>query len=96
MEKTQKEESMPWKEMSVMEQKEEFIVLWKTGSYTITALAEMFEISRPTAYKYICRYKNYGIKGLLEKSREPNKKANKTANWIEEKIIKLRIKHERW
>ena len=87
---------MPWREMSVMEQKEEFIVLWKTGSYTVTALAEMFDISRPTVYKYIYRYKNYGIKGLLEMSREPKIKANKTADWIEEKIIELRIKHERW
>jgi len=49
---------MPWKEMSVMEQKEEFTLFWKTGKYTITSLAEMFNISRPTVHKYIERYGN--------------------------------------
>ena len=47
---------MPWKEMSVVEQKEEFVLLWKTGKYSVTELAEMFTISRPTVYKYINRY----------------------------------------
>ena len=59
---------MPWKEMSVMEQKEEFILLWKSGKYSITELSEMFTISRPTAYKYIKRYEKYGLPGLFELS----------------------------
>ena len=40
-----REESMPWRQMSVMEQKEEFILLFKSGKYTVSALAQMFEIS---------------------------------------------------
>ena len=36
-----------------MEEKQEFILHWKSGKYTISNLAEMFGISRPTAYKYI-------------------------------------------
>ena len=69
---------MPWKEMSVMEQKEEFILLWKTGKNTITSMAEMFNISRTTAHKYIERFEKYGLPGLLELSRAPRHVPNKT------------------
>ena len=62
---------MPWKEMSIMEQKEEFILLRKTGKYIITSLAEIFNINRPTVYKYIERFEKYGLPGFLEKSRDP-------------------------
>jgi len=54
-----------------MEQKEEFILLWKTGEYTFTGLAKMFNISRTTAHKYIERYENYGLPGLLELGIKP-------------------------
>ena len=48
---------MPWKETTTMEQKIEFICEWITGKYTITELCKSFEISRPTAYRLIDRFK---------------------------------------
>ena len=48
---------MPWKETTKMEQKIEFICEWRTGKYTITELCKGFNISRPTAYKIIARFK---------------------------------------
>ena len=87
---------MPWKEMSIMDQKEEFILLWKTAKFTVTALSETFSISRPTAYKYINRYKTYGLPGLIELSRAPRKVANKTPDRIEAEILRLRKMHPRW
>lgn len=87
---------MPWKEKSVMEKKQEFILLWKSGSYTMTNLADMFGISRPTAYKYVERFKEYGMPGLLEKGRGPNSPHNKTPKNIEKKLINIRKKHPRW
>ena len=79
-----------------MEQKEEFILLWKCRSYSLTALCEMFDISRPTGYKYVKRYERYGIPGLNELPRSPRKIANKTPGRIEEAIIELRKRHPRW
>jgi len=87
---------MPWKEMSKMDQKEEFILLWESNRYTVTVLAEMFGISRKTAYKYIKKYQEKGIQGLLEDSRKPRVVANKTADWIEEEIKQLREQFPRW
>ena len=60
---------MPGKEKSVMDQIQEFILLRKAGKHTVTALCELFSISRATAYKYINRYKQYGFAGLPERSR---------------------------
>ena len=87
---------MPWRQMSVMEQKEEFILLFKSGKYTVNALAQMFEISRPTAYKYIHRYQTFGVPGLLELGRTPHRIPNKTPDRIEQEIIRLRTRHPRW
>lgn len=87
---------MPWKEMSKMEQKEEFILLYMTGKYTVTNLAQMFYISRKTTHKYIERYKKYGKPGLLVIPKTPSKIANKTPEIIEQEIINLRKKHPRW
>jgi transposase len=68
---------MPWRSVSVMEEKEEFILHFKSGKYTVSALAQMFEISRPTAYKFIHRYESAGYPGLLELSRRPRTNPNK-------------------
>ena len=87
---------MPWKETTKMDQKKEFIILYKSGSYPISHLAEMFSISRPTAYKYIKRYEQHGIQGLLELPTRPHNIPNKTSSEIEDQIISLRTKHPRW
>lgn len=87
---------MPWRKTTIMQEKEEFILLWESGKYTITVLSEMFGISRPTAYKYIERYQKYGIPGLLERSRAAKKIHNKTENRIEKELIRLKKKHKNW
>ena len=87
---------MPWKETTTMEQKVEFIHEWLSEKHTITELCNVFEISRPTAYKLIKRYENFGIEGLLEKSTAPNNHPNKTKESVEKKILKLKEKHSKW
>ncbi len=52
----------------------------------------MFTISKPTAYKYLSRYEDYGLPGLLELSRAPRHVPNKTPGRIEEEIKTLREK----
>jgi len=87
---------MPWKETTTMEQKVEFICEWLTGKYTITELCRSFEISRPTAYKMIYRYGNFGIEGLRERSSSPIIHPNKTKDVIEINILQLKEKYPRW
>lgn len=87
---------MVWKVRTKMEQKVEFICEWITGSYTITELCRAFDISRPTAYKMINRYENFGIEGLKEKSSKPRDSKNKTKETVEKNILKLKKKHPLW
>ena len=58
---------MSRKELSIIDKKHEFILLWKSNNYTIDALTEMFSIGRTTAYKYINRYKKIWITRLERK-----------------------------
>ena len=87
---------MPFKVRTKMEQKVEFICEWLTGKYTITELCKAFGISRPTAYKMIHRYENYGIQGLRERNSTPKYHPNKTKEIVEKSILKLKEKHSRW
>ena len=87
---------MPWKETTTMEQKVEFICEWLSGKYTVTELCQAFGISRPTAYRLIHSYENYGIEGLLEKSKAPWTHPNKTPKKIEKKVLKLKNKYKLW
>ncbi|MCG8411909.1 MAG: IS481 family transposase [Bacteroidales bacterium] len=86
---------MTWKESTKMDQKIEFINEWRSG-ISIAELCREFEISRPTAYKYIKRYQEEGIAGLEEKSRIHQDHPAKTPSDIEERILFYRKNHSRW
>lgn len=87
---------MPWKSTSTMEEKIEFIRLWQTGNYTITDLSEAFGVSRPTAHKYIKRFEESGIDGLMNKPKKPHRYYNQTPKEIEDQIVKLKKKFKFW
>jgi len=90
------EEIMAWRETTKMEQKIEFINEWRSGQFTTAELSRYFEISRPTAYKWIQRYEEKGLKGLQELGRRPRKHPNKTPPEIEKRVVSYRKKHPRW
>ncbi len=79
-----------------MEQKIEFINEWRSGAYSIADLARQFDISRPTAYKYIKRYQQHGFKGLEELARTHSFHPAKIPEEVENRIIYHRKKHPRW
>lgn len=87
---------MAWKETTKMEQKIEFINEWRSGNYSITELCRQFEISRPTAYKYIKRYEKEGLQGLNERKRKPSQHPSKTPQKVEQQIVLYRKKYPRW
>jgi len=74
----------------------EFICEWRTQKYSITELCKAFGISRPTAYKFIHRYENFGIEGLIDKTKTPKKHPNQTKDYIVKRILELKRKHKLW
>jgi len=87
---------MSRKEPMMMEQKIEFITKLRSGRFCLTDLCRTYDISRPTAYKYILRYQQEGLKGLHERGRAPTVHPNKASDIIKEKIVECRKSHLRW
>ncbi len=62
---------MPWKKRDLMALKKEFLEKALIETANISALCKEHHISRKTAYKWIKRFKQDGINGLLEQSKRP-------------------------
>ena len=62
---------MPWRELSVMEQREEFVRLALSPGANVSELCRRFGISRSKGYKWLGRYRAEGRAGLADRSRRP-------------------------
>ena len=60
---------MPWKETTTMSERKEFIREALKGEGSISALCQEYGISRKTGYKWLKRYREEGISGLADQSR---------------------------
>ena len=56
---------MPWKGVTVSEQRQRFIEDYQLNYYSITELADRFSISRKTAHKWINRFKAHGKSAFM-------------------------------
>jgi putative transposase len=83
---------MPVRPATIMDIRET-IAKMAVGGVSITEIAEMFEISRPTVYKYRDRYLLGGREGLTDRPRTP-KSGWRTPGWMVERVLKERRLHE--
>jgi transposase InsO family protein len=86
---------MPWKKMSTMDQKIQMVADWQSEYLSITDLSQKYSLSRPTIYKWLKRYEEFGIDGLKEQSRKPLHSPNQTKDDIVELIIKEKLKNRK-
>jgi len=87
---------MPWQNHSKMSLKLEFAKLADKADANMSALCRRFNISRPTGYKWLARYREEGRAGLEERSRRPDESPNRTPKHIEEAVCEVRSKHPAW
>jgi transposase InsO family protein len=87
---------MPWKEVSIMSQRLEFVTLATAENANIRHLCRCFGISPGTAYKWLDRFQSAGASGLEDRSRQPHHSPLRTSTEMEETITKLRSKHPAW
>lgn len=87
---------MPWKEVTVVSSRKEFVFLALRAGVKITDLCQGFNISRKTGYKWINRYLSQGEAGLEDESRQPHRSSGKTAPELEAAVLKLRSRHPAW
>jgi len=87
---------MPWREMSPMEQRLQFVTEFRSGLFTMTELVAHYAISRKTGYKWLARYAADGIEGLQDRSRRPERSPHATAPDVVQALVALRKRHPRW
>src|SRR3989304_5974787 len=87
---------MPWKGVTVSEQRQRFLEDHKLRFYTVSELADRFGISRKTAHKWIDRFDQSGQSGFHELSRRPHPPPPQTDRAIVKEILELRSAHPRW
>jgi transposase InsO family protein len=87
---------MPWRESSIMSQRQEFVMLARVENANIRQLCRRFGISPTTGYKWLGRYQAAGAGGLSDQSRRPHNSPTRTKAKVEQKVVQLRHKHPAW
>jgi transposase InsO family protein len=83
---------MPWKENRAMDLRVQLIRDYQEGE-SISALAEMYEVSRKTIYKWLERHDAEGVAGLADRSRTPHHCPGELSDEVVEHIVAAR---QRW
>jgi len=87
---------MPWKAMTPMSQRKEFVTFAKQDRIRFAALCDRFGISRKTGYKWLQRYETEGEAGLCERSRKPLHSPDRTDLLLTQAILDLRDCYPAW
>lgn len=87
---------MPWREMSVMDERMGFVVDFLRGEFTMAELCVRYNVSRPTGYALVARYQREGPSGLVARSRRPHTSPSATTTAVARACLELRRRHPDW
>jgi transposase InsO family protein len=85
---------MPWREVSIMDQRREFVRLALQAGANRRELCRRFRIHPSTGYKWLVRWTSEGE--LADRSRRPHSSPDRTAAAIEERVLAVRDAHSAW
>lgn len=86
---------MPWNEVSVMDQRCEFVRLALQEGANRRELCRRFGISPDVGYKWLRRWQA-GDRELADQSRRPKRMPKRSAAAVEAQVVALRDKHPAW
>lgn len=81
---------MPFREVSMMDQRREFVMFATAEGANIRELCRRFGISATTGYKWLDRSRQEGMAALKERSRRPRSCPFQTAAAVEAKVLEVR------
>jgi transposase InsO family protein len=87
---------MTWKVKVVEAMRMEFVQLALQPGSNIRELCRRFDVSAPTGYKWLHRFRSLGQVGLSDMSRRPHTSPVKTDERFEDLILALREQHPVW
>lgn len=85
---------MAWREISVMDQRREFVMLATLDGANISALCKRFGISRQTGYLWLRRSK--AGETVKDRSRRPHSSPRRTSDDLERCVLAIRDEHPAW
>jgi transposase-like protein len=77
---------MAWRTVEVQDQRVRFVIAASRGGQSMSELCREFDITRPTGYQWLRRYRTAGVAGIREESRRPGRSPRPTASGIEPRI----------
>ena len=81
---------MPWQETSPMDLRNQLVREFESGLFTMSELAEAYQVSRKTAYKWVHRLATGGPGALADRSRRPHGCPHATPTAITDALIAAR------
>ncbi len=87
---------MPWTQTTPMEEIIRFVMLARSGRFSVTDLCEQFGISRKTGYKHLERYAESGLAGLQPRSCRPHHSPERTDEVVTALLVAERRAHRTW
>jgi transposase InsO family protein len=81
---------MPWRERSIVDQREEFVQLALSPGANKRELCRRFGVSRSKGYKWLARYASQGRVGLSDRSRRPHHSPTRTCEAAEAAVLRIR------
>lgn len=87
---------MPWREVSLMDQRREFIVLFQQADVNRRELCRRFGVSSKTAYKWLARAGVEGKDWAQDRSRRPRKSPARSKAKLETAVLEIRDAHPVW
>src|SRR5437764_1094081 len=86
--------AMPWREVSVMDQRREFVRLAMQEGANRRELCRRFGIHPDTGYKWLSRWQ--ADRAVADLSRRPHSSPQQTDREAEERILAVRDAHPAW
>lgn len=87
---------MPWHETHVMDERMSFIVDWRRDEWSVAALCRRYGVSRKTGYKWLERYRAFGVDGLKARSSAAHRHPNAVSAAVAEAVVGVRTAHPSW
>ncbi len=87
---------MGWRETCAMDERMRFAIAVEKREEPFAAICRRFGVSRKAGYKWLARYREAGVEGLLDRSRAPVTHPQAVLDEIGERCVAVRRAHPTW
>lgn len=87
---------MGWMETCAVDERMRFVLAVEAGEEPMAGVCRQFGVSRRVGYKWLARYREAGVAGLVDGSRAPLHHPQAMAGEIAERCLAVRRAHPTW